>query len=84
MLKKILVVRFSSFGDIIQAMGLTSSLKNKYPNKPIVLLAFDESEIKQITQKQKTYFDDIFIWGGDSSVFPAIIKLVEDIISEWI
>ena len=32
MLKKILVVRFSSFGDIIQAMGLTSSLKNKYPN----------------------------------------------------
>jgi len=32
LLKKILVVRFSSFGDIIQAMGLTSSLKNKYPN----------------------------------------------------
>ena len=57
----------------MNAIQLGGEIKLKYPKKPIILLAFDESEIKEITQKQKMYFDDIFIWGGESSVLPAII-----------
>jgi len=62
----------------MNAIQLGGEIKSKYSKKPIILLAFDESEIKKITRKQKMYFDDIFIWAGDSNVFPAIIKLVED------
>ena len=62
----------------MNSIKLGRSIKKKYPKKPTVLLAFDESEIKRISLKQKQYFDEIFIWGGDSNVFPAIIKYIED------
>ena len=53
-------------------------LKKRYPKKPIVLLAFDQSEIKHISIKNQLIFDEIFIWTGDSTVFPAMIKSIED------
>ncbi|MBI45231.1 MAG: hypothetical protein CMG66_03595 [Candidatus Marinimicrobia bacterium] len=62
----------------MNSFQLGQEIKSKYPGKPVVLLAFDESEVKRITNKQKKYFDEIFIWAGDSNVFPAIIKLIED------
>ena len=46
---------------------------------PVILLAFDETEIKQLSQKlSPSAIDRVFIWSGDASVFPAIIKYVED------
>ena len=62
----------------MNSFQLGEEIKSQYPKKPVVLLAFDESEVKRITNKQKKYFDEIFIWAGDSNVFPAIIKLIED------
>tara|TARA_Y100000994_G_scaffold32339_1_gene22818 strand:+ start:688 stop:3663 length:2976 start_codon:yes stop_codon:yes gene_type:complete len=62
----------------IDSIELGNKIRKRYPKKPIILLAFDESEIKRITIKQKNIFDQIFIWSGDSNVFPAIIKLIED------
>ena len=70
----IIMMRLSDMSSI----RLGKKIKNKYPSKPIVLLAFDESEIKKISLKQKKYFNEIFIWSGDSNVFPAIIKCIED------
>ncbi len=35
MSKKILIIRFSSFGDIIQCMAAVTSIKEKYPNADI-------------------------------------------------
>ena len=70
----IIMMRLSDMSSI----RLGKKIKNKYPKKPIVLLAFDESEIKKISLKQKKYFNEIFIWSGDSNVFPAIIKCIED------
>ncbi len=49
-----------------------------YSNKPIILLAFDESEIKQLPDNIDDVIDHVFVWTGDSSVFPAIIKCIED------
>ena len=55
------------------------SIKKLYPNKPVILLAFDETEIKQLSQNiSPSSIDRVFIWSGDASVFPAIIKYVED------
>ncbi|MFL2989507.1 MAG: hypothetical protein ACJZ11_02190, partial [Candidatus Neomarinimicrobiota bacterium] len=60
-------------------ISLGKSVKKKYPNMPVILLAFDETEIKQFTpQISPSSINRIFIWSGDASVFPAIIKYVED------
>ncbi len=60
-------------------ISLGTTIKEKYPKKPVILLVFDETELKQlpdtITPKS---INRVFIWSGDASVFPAIIKYVED------
>ena len=56
----------------------SKKIKKLYPKKPIVLLAFDQSEIKNISIRNQNIFDEIFIWSGNSNVFPAIIKSIED------
>jgi len=56
----------------------SKNIKSLYPKIPIVMLAFDESEIKQFNNNELKYINDIFIWSGDSNIFPAIIKSYED------
>ncbi|MBI71927.1 MAG: hypothetical protein CMG61_00460 [Candidatus Marinimicrobia bacterium] len=62
----------------INSIYLGSKIKSQFPKKPIILLAFDESEIKRIPREKLNMFDQVFIWFGDSNVFPALIKLIED------
>ena len=57
---------------------LSKKIKKAYPEKPIILLAFDESELEHIPKNYNETIDNIFIWTGNSNVFPAIIKYVED------
>lgn len=58
---------------------LGAAIKELYPKKPVILLVFDESELKQLPNLiSPKSIDRIFIWSGDASVFPAIIKYVED------
>ena len=60
-------------------ISLGKSIKKLYPKMPVILLAFDETELKRLTnQITPTSIDRVFIWSGDASVFPAIIKYVED------
>ena len=55
------------------------NVKKDYPDKPIILLAFDESEISTLPQKRlKKTIDRVYIWTGNANVFPAIIKNIED------
>ena len=70
----IIMMRLSDMNPV----KLGEKIKSKYPNKAIVLLAFDESEIKKIPNNKIKYFDEIFIWSDNSNVFPAIIKCIED------
>ena len=54
-------------------------VKSEYPDKPIVLLAFDESEITSLPQERmKKSIDKVFIWSGNANLFPAVIKNFED------
>ena len=60
-------------------ISLGKSIKKHYPRMPVILLAFDETEVKQLSQKiSPSSINRVFIWSGDASVFPAIIKYVED------
>ena len=58
---------------------LGTAIKERYPKKPVILLAFDESELKQLPETiTPKSINRVFIWSGDAIVFPAIIKYVED------
>ena len=59
-------------------LSFAKKIKNIYPRKPMVLLAFDESEVKALGNNIKSTFDNVFIWTGNSHVFAAIIKYIED------
>jgi len=60
-------------------ISLGKAIKEIYPKKPVVLLLFDESELKQLSdQITSKSIDRVFIWSGDAAVFPAIIKYFED------
>ena len=59
-------------------ISFSKNIKSLYSEIPVVVLAFDESEIKQLHTSSNKYIDDIFIWSGNANIFPAIIKNYED------
>ena len=60
-------------------ISLGKRIKADYPKKPVILLAFDETELKQLPSIiSAKSINRTFIWSGDASVFPAIIKYIED------
>lgn len=70
----IIMMRISDMDPI----KFSQKIKKLYPKKPLVLLAFDQSELNDITLHDQNIFDEIFIWSGNSNVFPAAIKSIED------
>ncbi|MFL2983024.1 MAG: PEP/pyruvate-binding domain-containing protein [Candidatus Neomarinimicrobiota bacterium] len=60
-------------------ISLGKRIKKSYPKKPVILLSFDETELKQLPNDiSPKSINRVFIWSGDASVFPAIIKYIED------
>ncbi|MAJ45434.1 MAG: hypothetical protein CMF96_11920 [Candidatus Marinimicrobia bacterium] len=60
-------------------LTLGKMIKESDPQKPVVLLVFDESELQQLPQTiPKEIIDKVFVWSGNAGVFPAIIKFLED------
>lgn len=60
-------------------VSFCKDVKKKYPRKPIILLAFDESELTDLPENfVHQYIESVFIWTGNSNVFPAIVKQFED------
>ena len=54
-------------------------IKKLNPNLPVVLLATDVADIDLVHNKEgEEGIDKIFYWTGDSSLFLAIIKYIED------
>jgi len=70
----IVMLRISDMNPV----SFAKKIKAQYPRKPMILLAFDESEVRALKNVDKNNFDNIFIWTGNSHVFSAIIKYVED------
>ena len=54
-------------------------IKNLIPNIPVILLATDIIDLDIVENKElEEGIDKVFYWTGDSSLFLAIIKYVED------
>ncbi|MCB0746604.1 MAG: histidine kinase [Ignavibacteriae bacterium] len=63
----------------MHAVNFAKLIKKKKIDIPIVLLAFDNRELKNLLlQKNTKVFDNIFIWQGDYRIIIAIIKSLED------
>jgi len=59
---------------------LAKKIKEDSPNQPVVLLLSTISDLEylEVLPERKEYFDKIFLWNGDSKIFLAIVKSIED------
>jgi len=68
----------------VETPGMLSKKIRKYDNDlPILLLLNKISYIELIEQKPEILlpFNEVFIWNGDSKLFVAMIKLMEDLLN---
>jgi hypothetical protein len=73
-----LVVEMLSIGDV-DAFQLAVQLKSLYPSIPIVVLTHFSREVSLRLEKEDlSAVDYVFSWLGNSDIFLAIIKLIED------
>jgi len=61
-------------------IGLSCTIKNEFPYIPVFLLLNNNSDLEYVsnTKAATKHIDKVFVWNGESQVFFAMIKLVED------
>ena len=66
--------------DKKMSLELSKKIKAKFPYIPIFFLLNNIAEIEffESNKKKLDYIDRTFVWNGDSKIFFAMIKLVED------
>jgi len=64
-------------------IGLSCQIKNEYPYIPVFLLLNNNSDIEYVLERRSRtkHIDKVFVWNGESQVFFAMIKHVEDMIN---
>jgi len=73
-----LVITMRRVGEL-NPWAFAKRIKQKY-DIPVILLLNNSEEIKfvKLSQIQESHIDKVFVWNGNSNVFVAIIKLLED------
>ena len=81
-------LRLKHFDLVILMMGadkhspisLSAQIKNEYPYIPVFLLLNNNSDMEYILERKAAThdIDKLFVWNGESQVFFAMIKHVED------
>jgi CheY-like chemotaxis protein len=66
--------------DEISPFELSRRIREANPDIPILLLLNDNTEISLIAEKKERLasLDKVFVWNGDSKIFLAMIKYIED------
>lgn len=64
-------------------LKIANTLKTKYPYIPTFLLLNNNSDLAVLEEEKRdlSSIDKIFIWNGDSKVFFAMVKLIEDMVN---
>jgi len=75
-----LVITMLRIGEVT-SYKLAESIKKVKPDLPVLLLLNNESDIEIINRNKKKmqFFDNVFLWSGDSNIFLAMIKHIEDL-----
>ncbi|MGD0712283.1 MAG: DUF5752 family protein [Bacteroidales bacterium] len=58
---------------------LSQIIRQIYPNIPILLLLNNSSDAGAFENRKLESIDKIFVWNGDSKVFLAMVKYIEDL-----
>ncbi len=64
--------------DQLSPFELAGRIREQNPSIPILLLLNDNTEIRLVEGRRDRAFDKIFVWNGDSKIFLAMIKYIED------
>ena len=73
-----LVISMLSIGDM-DPFQMSISIKNKYPDIPIVVLTpFSREVTMKLRNEDLSAIDHVFCWLGNANILLAIIKLIED------
>lgn len=73
-----LIIPMLSIKDV-DTFVFAKNLKEKYPDKPIVVLTHFSREVSLRLEKvDLSGIDHVFCWLGNTDIFLAIIKLIED------
>ena len=74
-----LVITMTRISDT-NPFELGRRVKNKYPSIPVIMLASNQREYEWAMSRfdNTEGIDRAFIWYGDSSIFTAIVKYIED------
>jgi hypothetical protein len=66
--------------DKKKPLEISHSLKEKYSYIPLFLLLNNNSDLEYLDKQRESLYsiDNIFVWNGDSKVFFAMVKLLED------
>ena len=80
-------LQFHHYDLVILMMGidkqtpiqLSQIIKQIYPGMPVLLLLNNCSDVGVFENKKLTSIDKIFVWNGDSKVFLAMVKYIEDL-----
>jgi hypothetical protein len=64
-------------------IGLSCMIKNEFPYIPVFLLLNNNSDMEYVAGHKASvkHIDKVFVWNGESQVFFAMIKHVEDMIN---
>lgn len=74
-----LVITMRRIGEI-SPFEMSEKIKKNYQDIPVLLLLNMESDIEYLNRHSEKMecIDDVFLWNGDSKIFLAMIKHVED------
>ncbi len=74
-----LVITMMRIGEI-SPFELSRRIKQKYPNMPVLLLLNVQSDISIVekNEEERQFIDKVFLWNGDTKLFLAMVKMVED------
>lgn len=73
-----LVITMTRLADM-DVLSFGRRVKEVRPGRPVVLLALDEAELRDIDhQAAEDAIDGIFLWTGDANLLIAVIKMIED------
>ncbi len=79
-MKKIDMVVVTIGFNIHRPLKIIKKIKEKYPDLPIFILLNNTNHLKYLQEKQAdVHFDKIFVWDGESRIFFAMIKYLEDL-----
>jgi hypothetical protein len=77
-----LVITMARVGDIT-AQELGTRVKGIHPDVPVYLMTYDTRELGVLEEDPRGLpgIDRVFVWRGDTRLFLAVIKLVEDMLN---